>query len=107
MCCPFTLCTADDVPHLLLKILLATRTSDKIIYGKTQEEHDKTLRDVVTKLREKNITLNKNKCQFNKDSLEFYRYIFSGEGISADPKPHLLPVLCISYAQKNNRMLCI
>ena len=40
----------------------------------------------MTKLREKNITLNKNKCEFNKDSLEFYGYIFSGEGISADPK---------------------
>lgn len=40
----------------------------------------------MTKLREKNITLSKNKCEFNKDSLEVYGYIFSGEGISADPK---------------------
>ena len=41
----------------------------------------------MTKLREKNITLSKNKCEFNKDSpLEVYVYIFSGEGISADPK---------------------
>ena len=30
-------------------------SDDIIIYGKKQEEHDKTLRDVMTKLREKNI----------------------------------------------------
>jgi hypothetical protein len=61
-------------------------SDDIIIYGKKQEEHDKTLRDVMTKLREKNITLNKNKCEFNKDSLEYYGYIFPGEEISSYPK---------------------
>jgi hypothetical protein len=38
----------------------------------------------MTKLREKDITLHKNKCEFNKDSLEYYGYIFAGEGISSD-----------------------
>jgi hypothetical protein len=31
----------------------------------------------MTNLREKNITLSKSKCEFNKDSLEYYRYIIA------------------------------
>ena len=38
----------------------------------------------MIKLREKDIILIKNKCEFNKDSLEYYGYIFAGEGISSD-----------------------
>lgn len=34
----------------------------------------------------KNITLNKSKCEFNKNSVEFFGYCFSAEGVSADPK---------------------
>ena len=37
------------------------------------------------RLKEKNLTLNKDKCEFNKDSLEFYGYIFSANGISPSP----------------------
>ena len=77
----------NAIQQLLENIPEAKNLSeDIIIYGKTQEEHDKTLRDAMTKLREKNITQSKNKCEFNKDSLEFYEYIFSGEGIARRSK---------------------
>ena len=33
-----------------------------------------------------NLTLNKDKCEFNKNKLEFYGHIFSKDGMSADPK---------------------
>jgi type III secretory pathway component EscU len=32
------------------------------------------------------ITLNKGKCEFNRDKVEFFGYVFSKDGISADPK---------------------
>lgn len=30
--------------------------------------------------------MNKSKCEFNKNSVEFFGYCFSAEGVSADPK---------------------
>jgi hypothetical protein len=61
-------------------------SDDIIIYGKDQAEHDLRLRKVFERLREKNITLNKGKCEFNRDKVEFFGYVFSKDGISADPK---------------------
>ena len=60
----------SDIPGVL-------NTSDDIlIYGKTQEEHDRTLKKVFTRLKEKNLTLNRIKCEFNKDTIEFYGFTF-------------------------------
>ena len=61
-------------------------SDDIILYGKNQEEHDTRLQKVFERLREKNITLNRSKCEFNKDKVEFFGYVFSKDCISADPK---------------------
>ncbi|XP_061176120.1 uncharacterized protein K02A2.6-like [Saccostrea echinata] len=61
-------------------------SDDIIVFGKSQEEHDKSLKSLLTRLRERNLTLNKDKCEFNKRKLEFFGFIFSENGISADPK---------------------
>ena len=59
---------------------------DIIVFGRNQEEHNKRLCKLFERLKERNLTLNKAKCEFNKDKLEFYGHIFSANGISADPK---------------------
>ena len=56
------------------------------VSGKTHEEHDQNLRTVFQRLREKGLTLNKSKCEYSKDRLEFFGYVFSKDGISPDPK---------------------
>jgi len=56
------------------------------VFGKSQEEHDQHLRAVFQRLREKGLTLNKSKYEYSKDTLEFFGYVFSKEGISPDPK---------------------
>lgn len=56
-----------------------------IAYGKTQEIHNDSLKVVFHRLRE-NITLNSEKCEYSKPQLDFFGYVFSGKGISADPK---------------------
>ena len=56
------------------------------VFAKTQEEHDQKLKKVLQRLWEKNITLNKSKCEFYKNAVEFFGYHFSSDGISADPK---------------------
>ena len=61
-------------------------SDDILVFGKSQEEHDQHLQTVFQRLREKGPTLNKSKCEYSKDTLEFFRYVFSKEGISPDPK---------------------
>ena len=41
---------------------------------------------MLDRIREKGLTLNKRKCEYNKDSIEFYGFIFGKDGISADEK---------------------
>ena len=56
-----------------------------IVYGNSQEQHDR-LTATLRRLQEKGLTLNKQKCEFNKKTLEFFGYIFSENGFSADKK---------------------
>ena len=46
-------------------------TSDDImVYGRDQKEHDEALEGVLQALVDRNLTLNKGKCEFNKESIE-------------------------------------
>ena len=61
-------------------------SDDIIIYGKTQADHDKALDATLRRLSDKGLTLNKEKCHFNQDKVDFYGLVFSSSGISPDPK---------------------
>ncbi|XP_029957004.1 uncharacterized protein K02A2.6-like isoform X2 [Salarias fasciatus] len=61
-------------------------SDDIIVHGKTQADHDNSLAAVFQRLKEKGLTLNRDKCEFNKSRLEFFGFIFQAGGISADPK---------------------
>ncbi|CAB4008646.1 hypothetical protein BSL78_21779 [Paramuricea clavata] len=61
-------------------------SDDIIIFGRDQAAHDKALHAVFERLRSKNLTLNIDKCEYNKSSIEFFGYVFSGNGVSPDPK---------------------
>ena len=61
-------------------------SDDILVFGKTLEEHNHNLKAVFQRLREKGLTLNKSKCEFRKDRLDFFGYVFSKDGISPDPK---------------------
>jgi hypothetical protein len=54
--------------------------------GTKIEGHDNRLCKLFEQLKERNLTLNKAKCEFNKNKLEFCGHICSANGISADPK---------------------
>ena len=69
-----------DIPEAL------NISDDVIVFGKTQAEHDAALQAVFRKFAEVNLTLNKKKCEFNKKSITFFGFVFSGQGISPDPK---------------------
>ena len=60
-------------------------SDDVIVYGKSQAEHDSTLRAVFQRFSERGLTLNKDKCKFNQEKLTFFGFVCSSEGISPDP----------------------
>jgi hypothetical protein len=63
------------------------KTSDDIIvYGKSQKEHDSALEATLQALQRSGLTVNKNKCELNKDKITFFGVVFSKDGISPDPK---------------------
>ena len=60
-------------------------SDDLIIFGKTQSEHDQTLRTVLQVAKERNLRFGFDKCEFDQRQLEFFGYVFSREGISPSP----------------------
>jgi len=56
-----------------------------LIFGSSKEEHDGRLHNVLQKLQSTGITLNRSKCEFNKDCLTFLGHVLDKNGISADP----------------------
>ena len=61
-------------------------SDDILVFGKTQSAHDHSLEAVFRRLKERGLTLNERKCEYSKDKVEFFRYTFSGDGITPDPK---------------------
>ena len=56
-------------------------SDDIIVFGKTVEEHDKTLHLVLKRLEESGLTLNVEKCSFRQTELDFFGLHFSPHGI--------------------------
>ena len=80
-------------------------SNDVIVFGKTQADHDAALNAACQKFTDVGLTLNKKKCEFNKSSVTFFGFVFSGKGIMPDPEklkwkrstvhlPPLRPVAC-------------
>lgn len=54
---------------------------DILVFGKSQEEHDKRLRMVLERLRQHNVKLRKPKCEFNLDAVDYLGYHIGKHGI--------------------------
>ena len=73
----FGICFAAEVFQYCIQTALACLPDERnfshdiIVYGKTHEEHNATLHKAFEHLRKNSLTLNGNKCQFRKSSLEF------------------------------------
>ena len=58
---------------------------DILVYGLTQADHDKSLRQLLNRLRELGLTGNLDKCIFNVSVIDFYGMRFSEHGMEPDP----------------------
>ena len=61
-------------------------SNDIIVFGEIQEKHDEALEAVFRRVLSVGLTVSKEKCEFNKKSLEFFGFVFSRKNISPDPR---------------------
>lgn len=59
---------------------------DLIVFGKNLIEHNKNLIKVLQRLREVNLKLNPNKCEFLKKELLYLGHVVSADGVLPDPE---------------------
>ena len=89
---PFGINAASEIFQESIKELLTglpgckNISDDIIVFGKGKDEHDKNLRGVLQRLKDNNLRLNKDKCEFSKSEIRFYGHIFSSSGVKRDPK---------------------
>lgn len=61
-------------------------SDDIIIHGKDQQDHDAASDAVCKQLLYRGLTANPEKCEFNKDSLDFYGFVVGKSGMTPDPE---------------------
>ena len=59
---------------------------DILVYSRSNQEHDKHLRDVLSILREKKLYAKFSKCEFWLKEIAFLGHVISGKGIFVYPK---------------------
>lgn len=83
---PFGLCNAPDVFQSALEQILKNCENvviyldDILVFGSSQIEHDKCLQQVLNKLEEHNVELNRDKCKFSQQSVIFLGFKLSHGG---------------------------
>lgn len=55
---------------------------DVLIHGRSKEEHDKRLQKVLKTLEEKGMTLNKKKCLFGVEAVDFIGHRLTSDGVT-------------------------
>lgn len=61
-------------------------SDDILIHSATIDDHRRQLRATLKRLAEHGVTLNKDKCQIFKKSIEFFGYVFNQDSVKVDPK---------------------
>ena len=61
-------------------------SDDIIVFGKGQEENNKNPCGILQRLKENNLRLNEDKCEFSKTEFKFYGHIYNYSGLKPDPR---------------------
>ena len=91
---PFGLTNAPAVfQHMMNDIFLehlddfvVIYLDDILIYSKNKEEHEKHVRLVLEKLRERGLYAKLEKCLFHQTEMEFLGFVATTDGLKMDPK---------------------
>ena len=71
---------------------------DIMIGGLDFVDHDKNLKMVLQRLKDHNLTLRQEKCEFRKSTLEFHDHLFTAEGL----KPSASKFRAVNAFQRPN-----
>ena len=72
--------TLSDIPNV------CNIYDDIIVYGATAAQHNLALAQALQRLQDCGLTLNKEKCVFDKPRIQFFGVIFSKDGLSPAPE---------------------
>ncbi|XP_072143386.1 uncharacterized protein [Dermacentor andersoni] len=64
---------------------VANMIDDILVFGRTRQEHDVRLSQVLSRLAKAGITLNQDKCRFGVPEVSFLGVVVSAQGIRPDP----------------------
>uniref|UniRef100_A0A8C2ARP7 Reverse transcriptase domain-containing protein n=1 Tax=Cyprinus carpio TaxID=7962 RepID=A0A8C2ARP7_CYPCA len=95
---PYGLASAPSAFQKMMVVILkglqnvANYLDDIIVWGRTLQEHDQALQDVLQRLKDAGLVLNESKCQFRKQSLKFLGHMVTSQGIQLDQE-HLSAII--------------
>ena len=104
---PFGITSAPELFQKRMKMILeglsgiVCQMDDILIFGSSQEEHNSRLLAVLQRLKETNVTLNREKCEFSKKSVKFLGHLIDGQGSKQDicPREYQSPKLCFRFVK--------
>jgi len=77
----------DMMNHVLSDILdvgVLAYTDDILVYAKTEEEHDRLVKEVLERLQHNGLAVSPKKCVWKTDEVEFLGYVIGRNGIWMD-----------------------
>ena len=89
---PFGISLAPEVfQREMSKILegkegVVCQMDDILVFGESKEVHDARLQSVLQTLSSAGLTLNKDKCEFEREEVVFLGHVVNAKGIQADPE---------------------
>ena len=89
---PFGICSAPEVwQRVATEIFeglegVEVMMDDILVHGKNKAEHDKRLKQVLERCKERNLTLNKKKCKIGLSAVRYMGHVLSKNGVEVDPK---------------------
>ena len=87
---PFGICSAAEVfqkamDHLFEGTPCQIMADDLLVWGETEEIHDRNLRAVLERARKVNLKLKTEKCKFKQQEVSYVGHILTKEGVKPDP----------------------
>ena len=89
---PFGVSNASEIFQLDIAEIIeciegtANAQDDIIVWGDTKEVHNQRLHEVLSRIKDSGLKLNRKKCQFCVTQITFLGHVLSGDGVDADPR---------------------